>query len=316
MTKSTQENWIWRALFILAAAGMIFMAFVSLSGGTFFFKENHNVLNYFVTFGISLLISGACFCFGGLAGFLFGIPRIINSTSPERPKSTVMQNDNLVQISDWLTKILVGVGLTQLYEIPGLLRKIGNFLAPCFSYTNTGSAIAISLVLYFLILGFMASYLWTRFYFSEMLEDAINDDDGGPKNGTVNNTTVTINPPTGNIQTAVSATNAANVPAGASVSPPVSDFPITNSDTNPANGGSSNIPVDTDPMAGAGSPSVPVDTDPAIDPASSEIAPGTDPAADTTETDPSADSGSDLGAADIYPEIQSSPPISWNSPNA
>ncbi len=196
MSKSTNENWIWRAILILAGAGVVFVGFVSVRGGIFFSK--HEILNYFVTFGIALLISGASFCFGGLSGFLFGIPRIINSTSAQQTRSTVMQNDNLVQISDWLTKILVGVGLTQIYEIPNFLKKIGDFLAPCFSGDNTGAAIAVCLVLYFLILGFMACYLWTRFYFSEMLEDTINDTDGDDTVNKMVNTTVqnmTINPP-------------------------------------------------------------------------------------------------------------------------
>lgn len=49
-------------------------------------------------------------------GFVFGIPRI-NTTDAVvigRPPRLVRPNSNLEQISDWLTKILVGVSLTQL----------------------------------------------------------------------------------------------------------------------------------------------------------------------------------------------------------
>lgn len=138
---------------------------------------------YFVALGTALLIGGASFCFGSFSGFLFGIPRIMNSSSAQSvlksPKNVILHNDNLVQISDWLTKIIVGVGLTQINTAHEKLWLLGKTLSPCFDPNGTNrdddiaATIAICVVLYFIILGFIAAYLWTRVYFSHMFEKEI-----------------------------------------------------------------------------------------------------------------------------------------------
>lgn len=279
---SKKDHWIWRALVILGLSGILFMALVSMSGGTFF-DQQHDVLNYFVTFGIALLVSGACFCTGALMGFLFGIPRIINSTSIAPTRSTVLQNDNLVQISDWLTKIIVGVGLTQIYQIPDFLGRIGAFLSPCFNQGTTGSAIAICLVLYFLILGFIACYLWTRFYFSEMLEETINDDNQGDDNvNKMVNTTVhnmTINSPDPVAVTDTSTTSSANA-----------DVP--NSDT--SNLGTTDAGTST-PAADISSDPFPTDADPS---SSGDLTPSSDAPATTDASQTTSDTTTSSGTAD------------------
>lgn len=180
--KEISSNNIWLIIVFAIILGFVLIGFVSYKGK-----------DYLITFGAAMLTGCACFGLGAMGGFLFGIPRIMSSTSNQTPvkavSGTVMHNDNLVQISDWITKIIVGVGLTQLNEIPGILQQIGKFLAPCFYYTNNGkiiqtpemkefaSMITICVVLYFIILGFMACYLWTRFHFSEMLKDTLDDND-------------------------------------------------------------------------------------------------------------------------------------------
>src|SRR5438552_4060746 len=76
---------------------------------------------------VALMLAGACLLGGGLLGFLFGLPRTVqdvgqrNSTTsglPSEPQNVSYHaNTNLEQISDWLTKILVGVGLTQIGQL-------------------------------------------------------------------------------------------------------------------------------------------------------------------------------------------------------
>jgi tetratricopeptide (TPR) repeat protein len=78
-------------------------------------------------------------------------------------------NTNLEQISDWLTKILVGVGLTQLTELPTLLRVLGE------SVTVANSvAVTIGLIVTFLICGFFAGYLLTRLFLAGAFQEAEN----------------------------------------------------------------------------------------------------------------------------------------------
>lgn len=93
---------------------------------------------------------------GALLGFLSGIPRtpqIVNvnptvvaapgdESGPNRPagewqstlsSSSVTQSgereSNLEQISDWVTKLLVGGSLTQLHNIPDQFRSWGSWVA-------------------------------------------------------------------------------------------------------------------------------------------------------------------------------------------
>jgi hypothetical protein len=90
---------------------------------------------------------------GWAIGFLFGVPRTASDD-----KTT---NTNLEQISDWLTKVLVGVGLTQLQKIPAQLGLLSNYIAK--DYGASGSSVfALSMVLYFSAIGFLTGYLLTR----------------------------------------------------------------------------------------------------------------------------------------------------------
>lgn len=92
---------------------------------------------------------------GWAVGFLFGVPRVGAATASARI------NTNLEQISDWLTKILVGVGLTQLQQLPKALRDISTFISKGYG-TSGNDVFSLSMVLYFSTLGFLTGYLLTR----------------------------------------------------------------------------------------------------------------------------------------------------------
>jgi hypothetical protein len=79
-------------------------------------------------------------------------------------KEGYQTNTNLEQISDWLTKILVGVGLTEFGNVPSFLMKFANFVGPGLGDFSNSKIFAISLLIYFIILGFLAGYLWTRLF--------------------------------------------------------------------------------------------------------------------------------------------------------
>lgn len=118
------------------------------------------------------LISGASFAVGGFLGFLFGIPR----TPPggETPANgdqrlPYLPNTNLEQISDWLTKILVGVGLTQIASLPIKLDALAEYGASCF---GDSKAMSLAVLVYFSVAGFLIGFLWTRLYLPRALRDA------------------------------------------------------------------------------------------------------------------------------------------------
>ncbi|HEY0106503.1 MAG TPA: tetratricopeptide repeat protein, partial [Rhizomicrobium sp.] len=77
------------------------------------------------------------------------------------PTSTV--NNNLGDISDWLTKTLVGVGLTQLYSLPKFLGDIAaDANSYGFQWGDYGQLLAFSILLYFFNGGFWLGYFGTR----------------------------------------------------------------------------------------------------------------------------------------------------------
>lgn len=127
---------------------------------------------------IELLLAVAAMTVGGLVGFLFGIPRVLppkrdGTTSGAEPASVdansmdFQPSTNLEQVADWLTKILVGVGLVQFSSFGGYLNNVG--LAVAKAVKVPGIDIVSQLVIVsFAILGFLATFLWTRLDYQRM----------------------------------------------------------------------------------------------------------------------------------------------------
>ena len=141
-------------------------------------------------FGIGIMFAGASFLVGNLIGFLFGIPRALRQSFPDTPQSagssesqsainhpSYSTNTNLEQISDWLTKILVGVGLTQLSEISrnvnAMAVDMGKALGALDGNCTGNTAFAGAIIVYFVIFGFLVCYLWTRLYLQRALDDPV-----------------------------------------------------------------------------------------------------------------------------------------------
>ena len=128
---------------------------------------------------VGVLIAGASAFVGGALGFLFGIPRTLqkdaespsteaDSSGPEAASSVrrieYRVNTNLEQISDWLTKILVGVGLTQIVEIRDGLVSLTAFAAQGLGPQGQSQVFVFALLSYSTVLGFLFGYLWTRLF--------------------------------------------------------------------------------------------------------------------------------------------------------
>lgn len=123
-----------------------------------------------------LLWSSAYYAIGGLFGFIFSVPKII-ADNPQvgisevnnkayMARSKVEENTNLTQISDWLTKILIGAGLVQLKEAPGFILKVAQYMGKGMR-NGTSDILTIdnvtimcaSIILFFLTWGFISGYL-------------------------------------------------------------------------------------------------------------------------------------------------------------
>lgn len=124
-------------------------------------------------FGGGLVVAGAAAVLGAALGFLFGVPRMRGGDQPkEAGPGAYVPNTNLEQVSDWLTKVLLGVGLTQLGSLGERLEQLGRTLAPVLGGEDGAAPFAAALVLYFLLFGFLAGWLVTRLLLPQVLTDA------------------------------------------------------------------------------------------------------------------------------------------------
>lgn len=126
---------------------------------------------YWDFLGLLLIIALASSTVGAVLGFLFGIPRLNRNYAPadDYGRTTKYKpNTNLEDVSDWLTKIIIGVTLTQLTRIPGYLESIADSIllsSDCETMNcHFAKPMIISLVICFLIAGFITGYFYTRLY--------------------------------------------------------------------------------------------------------------------------------------------------------
>lgn len=158
----------------LNAAKIILFGITALGCLMIYFSKVVNpvaAINSFVFTALSLFIVGASI------GFLFGLPRInkntvINNGSTETiTNANYNENTNLEEVSDWLTKIIVGLTMVKINTILSWIDSGANTLSRSLSTENFlayGFAYA-SIVFYFLS-GCGMSYFWTRVFFWRILE--------------------------------------------------------------------------------------------------------------------------------------------------
>lgn len=120
--------------------------------------------------GLLIPVVLASLLVGVILGFLFGIPKLNDKYNPSDDYQQNLKykpNTNLEDISDWLTKIIVGVSLTQALKIPRYLDNLSLFIlkdSECATDCNYAQAIVIADIIFFVISGFIIGYFYTRLY--------------------------------------------------------------------------------------------------------------------------------------------------------
>lgn len=163
---------------IVAKVGIATAILVGAAGITTYAAQFETASAFLAVGSGAAFVAGASLVTGSFLGFLFGIPRAAASEAiaakgtGASPKDSdgpaaaaaveYRANTNLEQISDWLTKILVGVGLTQLTKLPSALQAYATSVEPLLGGTAAAGRFGIALSVYFLVAGFMVGYLWTR----------------------------------------------------------------------------------------------------------------------------------------------------------
>lgn len=122
-----------------------------------------------VTGAITLWAMG-CIAVGALIGFLFAVPRI----NPEvKIRSRLIPNANVEAVSDWLTKILVGVSLVNFHSIGAFADRLATRLSIDTGQTH---AFALGLITYFFAVGVIQGYMLTRIFLTARFRAEMRDD--------------------------------------------------------------------------------------------------------------------------------------------
>lgn len=154
----------------------------------------------------AMIWSMATLLIGGLVGFLFGMPRSAESTAEvaaaaaasaaAKAVTETARRQGLVgaaeqeqkvetpptraerpieEIADWLTKTIVGIGLVNLKDMPGELRRWAEYVARGVAIGHGGkfaiagwsgdpASFVLGFLLYFACFGFLAGYLLTQLF--------------------------------------------------------------------------------------------------------------------------------------------------------
>ncbi|UWZ83104.1 hypothetical protein [Occallatibacter riparius] len=71
---------------------------------------------------------------------------------------------NLDQIGDWLTKLILGAGLTQIAKLPGGLDQLGTYIGSNMGSGNDFKLVAMAICVFFPACGFLFGYIWGRIF--------------------------------------------------------------------------------------------------------------------------------------------------------
>jgi hypothetical protein len=182
--EKNRSKWLTR-LVLVAAFGMAVIVLYAVQ------YNNWTLARVASTLSVGFITAGAAWLTGALAGFLFGIPHrregdrtnsgkesppagqpAIETSAATDQDDRYQPSTSLEQISDWLTKIIVGVGLTQLDKIPAKLDGLASYIASGLGGGSANTAFSMGIIVHFSVCGFLFGFLWARLYLLEAFRAA------------------------------------------------------------------------------------------------------------------------------------------------
>ncbi len=149
---------------------------------------------------VGMLTATAAILVGFFAGFLIGIPRSVSSGQARLSKSGFSPSSNLAEISDWLTKLLLGAGLVSLSHLGGPIGRLIDDVAGGLHGVTSDEAIiqaakvtAGAIMIAFAVLGLLVGYIVTSTWYERRLEKIFPEDgaDKAPPQKTTSSANVT-----------------------------------------------------------------------------------------------------------------------------
>jgi hypothetical protein len=124
--------------------------------------------------GVGALTAFSAFLVGGLAGFLLGIPRLVSSgVFRQQGGPQYAPSSNLAEVSDWLTKLLLGAGLVSLTHlgapIAHLINHVAHGLYVLPASRPAAQAMAGAILFGYVAIGLLDGYVMTTLWYQNWL---------------------------------------------------------------------------------------------------------------------------------------------------
>jgi hypothetical protein len=132
---------------------------------------------------VGMLTAMASILVGFFSGFLIGVPRSVSSGQVRLSKGGFSPSSNLAEISDWLTKLLLGAGLVSLSRLGGPIGRLIDDVAGGLHGVTSDEAIiqaakvtAGTIMIAFAVLGLLVGYIVTSTWYERRLEKIFSED--------------------------------------------------------------------------------------------------------------------------------------------
>lgn len=105
-------------------------------------------------------------------------PVVADENATAEPADATLKyrpNTSLEQISDWLAKMLVGVGLVEIKTVPANLQSMAEYVAQGLGNGPHPARFAAAILVFFAACGFLFGFLWARLYLRRWFSDADRD---------------------------------------------------------------------------------------------------------------------------------------------
>lgn len=128
--------------------------------------------------GVGMATALAAFLIGCLVGFLFGIPKVVSSGQARLSSGSdaYTPSSNLAEVSDWLTKLLLGAGLVQLTRLGAPIGHLVDTVAAGLTASTVTSGpspsakvIAGAILIGYVAIGMLDSYVVTTVWYQNRL---------------------------------------------------------------------------------------------------------------------------------------------------
>lgn len=171
---------------VTVTLGRFFVSFVLVVLVSLWLAQGRNAL---ALFGVAMILLQAAFVVGALLGFIFSVPRVLARGTVGAADGTtgdgrrlLETNSNLERISDWLTTLLVGAGLTQISRVGEGMVAFRDFVTTSVAaggpVLSVLPGIAPMILVIGAILGFLVMYLYTRVELTRLFHQTEMDNAG------------------------------------------------------------------------------------------------------------------------------------------